>query len=49
MTAPGWRLLVGCDDAGLDYKTRIMQRLEQDTRVASAIDVGIHVDGDGRS
>jgi ribose 5-phosphate isomerase B len=37
-----WRVVVGSDDAGLDYKDRLKADLEHDDRVASVIDVGVH-------
>ncbi|WP_346845830.1 ribose-5-phosphate isomerase [uncultured Rothia sp.] len=39
--AEGMRLIVGCDDAGLTYKTAIKEQLEADPRVASVLDVGV--------
>lgn len=39
--AEGLRLIVGCDDAGLTYKTAIKEQLEADSRVASVLDVGV--------
>lgn len=35
------RIVVGCDDAGLDYKNALAADLEADDRVAEVIDVGI--------
>ena len=43
MNAP-WRIVVGCDDAGFDYKEILKTDLEFDDRVASVIDVGVDVD-----
>lgn len=42
--AEGLRIVVGCDDAGLDYKERIKADLEDDDRVASVTDVGVRAD-----
>lgn len=42
--ADGLRLIVGCDDAGLSYKTAIKEQLEADSRVASVLDVGVGED-----
>lgn len=42
--AEGLRLIVGCDDAGLNYKTAIKEQLEADSRVASVLDVGVGAD-----
>lgn len=39
------RLVVGCDDAGYDYKERIKADLLQDPRVESVIDVGVDAQG----
>jgi ribose 5-phosphate isomerase B len=35
------RLVVGSDDAGFDYKTKIAEDLREDPRVESVIDVGV--------
>lgn len=35
------RIVVGCDDAGLDYKNALKADLEADDRVGEVIDVGI--------
>lgn len=40
-----WRLVIGSDDAGFDYKQAIIGDLEQDPRVTSVHDVGVHPDG----
>lgn len=42
----GLRIVVGCDDAGLDYKERLKSDLEADDRVAEVIDVGVTDDED---
>ncbi len=39
-----WRVVVGSDDAGLDYKTILKRDLEGDPRVAEVIDVGVGAD-----
>lgn len=39
-----WRIVVGSDDAGLDYKTILKRDLENDDRVVEVIDVGVGVD-----
>ncbi|MGV8849242.1 MAG: ribose-5-phosphate isomerase [Propionibacteriaceae bacterium] len=39
--AQGLRLIVGCDEAGLQYKEAIRADLEGDPRVASVVDVGV--------
>lgn len=41
-----WRVVVGCDDAGLDYKERLKADLESDERVSEVIDVGVNADED---
>ncbi|GGF50275.1 D-erythrulose-4-phosphate isomerase 1 [Microbacterium sorbitolivorans] len=40
-----WRVVVGCDDAGYDYKERLKRDLLEDPRVASVVDVGVDADG----
>ena len=40
-----WRIVVGCDDAAVDYKERIKADLETDDRVAEVVDVGVSRDG----
>ena len=42
--AQGWRIVVGSDDAGLQYKDALRADLEKDPRVAEVIDVGVHAD-----
>lgn len=39
------RLVIGCDDAGFDYKEILKHDLEADPRVASVTDVGVDADG----
>jgi ribose 5-phosphate isomerase B len=44
MTTPGdakLRIVVGCDEAGLEYKNALKADLEADDRVAEVVDVGI--------
>jgi len=38
------RIVVGSDDAGLDYKDRLKADLEQDPRVGEVVDVGVTSD-----
>ncbi|MFC4242515.1 ribose-5-phosphate isomerase [Gryllotalpicola reticulitermitis] len=45
MTELSWRLVVGSDDAGYEYKEIIKRDLEADPRVASVVDVGVDADG----
>ena len=40
-----WRVVIGCDDAGFQYKETLKADLEQDPRVAEIIDVGVDADG----
>ncbi len=37
-----WRVAVGSDEAGFDYKALIVGDLERDERVVEVIDVGVH-------
>ena len=39
-----WRIVVGCDDAGLRYKEALKADLETDDRVAEVTDVGVGPD-----
>jgi len=39
------RLVVGSDDAGFDYKEILKNDLQNDSRVASVVDVGVTADG----
>jgi ribose 5-phosphate isomerase B len=39
------RLVIGCDDAGFDYKEILKKDLEDDASVASVVDVGVDADG----
>lgn len=36
-----WRVVLGSDDAGFEYKERVKQDLESDPRVGEVIDVGV--------
>ncbi|NHW47175.1 ribose-5-phosphate isomerase [Paenarthrobacter sp. MSM-2-10-13] len=38
---PGWRIVVGNDEAGVEYKQALLSLLEGDPRVASVTDVGV--------
>jgi ribose 5-phosphate isomerase B len=42
--AEKWRIVVGSDDAGLDYKNVLKEDLLRDDRVAEVIDVGVGTD-----
>ena len=39
-----WRMVVGCDEAGFEYKERIKADLEADPRVSEVTDVGVTAD-----
>lgn len=39
-----WRIVVGSDDAGYDYKEVVKRDLEADDRVVSVVDVGVDSD-----
>lgn len=40
----GWRIIVGSDDAGLEYKNALRDLFEADDRVASVEDIGVGAD-----
>ncbi|WP_194410352.1 ribose-5-phosphate isomerase [Microbacterium cremeum] len=40
-----WRIVVGSDDAGYQYKEALKADLENDPRVSEVIDVGVGADG----
>lgn len=40
-----WRVVVGSDDAGFEYKEALKADLEKDPRVESVVDVGVDRDG----
>lgn len=44
MTERRWRLVVGCDDAGMAYKEAILADLRADDRVAAVQDIGVFPD-----
>ena len=44
--AQGLRIVVGCDDAGVDYKEMLKADLEADDRVAEVVDVGVTAEED---
>ncbi|MEH0109212.1 ribose-5-phosphate isomerase [Tersicoccus sp. MR15.9] len=43
--APQWRIVVGSDDAGFDYKEALKKDLEASDLVTSVTDVGVDADG----
>jgi ribose 5-phosphate isomerase B len=45
MTTPKWRIVVGSDDAGYEYKEALKRDLEANGIVASVVDVGVGADG----
>ncbi len=44
MSAGTWRIVVGSDDAGMDYKDTLREDLRADPRVAEVADVGVGSD-----
>src|SRR4051794_30455306 len=44
MTEQKWRIVVGSDDAGLQYKDILKADLEADPRVGEVVDVGVRAD-----
>jgi ribose 5-phosphate isomerase B len=44
MFQDGWRVAIGSDDAGLEYKSVLKEDLEMDERVSEVIDVGVQAD-----
>lgn len=40
-----WRIVIGSDDAGFEYKEALKRDLQSDPRVASVDDVGVDADG----
>ncbi|OAA45647.1 ribose 5-phosphate isomerase [Metarhizium rileyi] len=38
--SPSWRIVMGCDEAGVSYKDAIKRDFESDSRVTEVIDVG---------
>ncbi|MFF5990819.1 ribose-5-phosphate isomerase [Prauserella flavalba] len=45
MTAQKWRIVVGSDDAGFDYKEALKADLEASELVESVVDVGVDAEG----
>ncbi|MBC7724862.1 MAG: RpiB/LacA/LacB family sugar-phosphate isomerase [Burkholderiaceae bacterium] len=41
MTDPTWRIAIGSDSAGLDYKEVLLADLQGDHRVVSVVDLGV--------
>lgn len=46
MSGSQWRIVVGSDEAGVDYKEIIKRDLSSDPRVASVVDVGVAANTD---
>ena len=46
MTEPKWRIVIGGDEAGFQYKDKIKADLEGDGRVERVLDVGVGHAGD---
>ncbi len=44
--APRWRIVVGSDNAGINYKNALKAFLQSDSRVASVDDVGVATPSD---
>lgn len=40
-----WRLVIGCDEAGYEYKEVLRKDLEANPLVSSVVDVGVDADG----
>lgn len=45
MNSPRWRVVIGSDDAGFEYKEILKRDLEDSAEVATVADVGVTVDG----
>lgn len=43
---PQWRIVVGCDDAGVGYKDTLKADLEKNPRVKAVVDVGVNAADD---
>jgi ribose 5-phosphate isomerase B len=41
----GWRIIVGSDEAGYQYKEALKADLQNDPRVSEVVDVGVDADG----
>ncbi|KAJ6590574.1 hypothetical protein DFH09DRAFT_1139725 [Mycena vulgaris] len=39
-----WKIVIGCDDAGLQYKDTLKADLKKDPRVSDVIDIGVNGD-----
>lgn len=39
---PALRIIVGADEAGVDYKNRVLEDLRADARIAEVIDIGVN-------
>jgi len=45
MSAPSWTIVMGCDEAGVEYRDLLKADLEKDPRVKAVIDVGVTKEG----
>ena len=46
MAQQKWKIAFGCDEAGVDYKNKILSDFQSDPRVESVIDVGVPSNAD---
>lgn len=44
--SPTWRIAIGCDNAGCEYKDTLKSDLSKDPRVTDVIDVGVKLGGE---
>jgi len=49
MSQPQWKIAFGCDEAGVEYKNKIMEDLKADPRVSQVIDVGVPTNADKKA
>lgn len=42
---PTWRVVIGSDDAGYEYKEALLRDLQADPRVELVVDIGVEADG----
>ncbi len=46
MSGQKWKIAFGCDEAGVDYKNKILEDFKADPRVESVVDVGVPSNAD---
>lgn len=46
MAQQKWKIAFGCDEAGVDYKNKILEDFKSDPRVESVVDVGVPTNAD---